>query len=135
MLYGATFSLNCFPAENAGTLVAGMVIGSLVFGLRPSRSERSRHSNDPNPTSVTLSPLATASVTTNKKALITSSACFFVMLVFAATASTNSPLFINHPEALPVLEIYFTITSSPNTVRISIFHFPYDLGNGFAGIG
>ncbi len=35
-IYGATFSLNCFPAENAGTLVAGIVIGSLVFGLRPS---------------------------------------------------------------------------------------------------
>jgi hypothetical protein len=47
MLYGATFSLNCFPAENAGTLVAGIVIGSLVLGLRPSRSERSRRSNDP----------------------------------------------------------------------------------------
>ena len=40
MLYGATFSLNSFPAENAGTLVAGIVIGSLVLGLRPSRSER-----------------------------------------------------------------------------------------------
>ncbi len=38
-IYGATFSLNCFLAENAGTLVAGIVIGSLVFGLRPSRSE------------------------------------------------------------------------------------------------
>ena len=24
-------------AENAGTMVAGIVIGSLVFGLRPSR--------------------------------------------------------------------------------------------------
>ncbi len=55
-IYGATFSLNCFPAENAGTLVAGIVIGSLVFGLRPSRSQQSRRSNDPNPMSVTFSP-------------------------------------------------------------------------------
>jgi hypothetical protein len=70
-IYGATFSLNSFPGENAGTLVAGMVIGSFVLGLRPSRSERSRRSNDPNPTSVIFSPLATASVTTSKKALIT----------------------------------------------------------------
>ncbi len=80
-IYGATFSLNCFPAENAGTLVAGIVIGSLVLGLRPSRSERSRRSNDPKPMSVTFSPLATASVTTDKKPLMISSACFFVMLV------------------------------------------------------
>ena len=71
---GATFSLNALPAENAGTLVAGIVIGSLVLGLRPSRSERSRRSNDPNPTSVTFSPFATASVTTSKKALMIPSA-------------------------------------------------------------
>ncbi len=47
-----------------------MVIGSFVLGLRPSRSERSRRSNDPNPTSVIFSPFATASVTTSKKAQI-----------------------------------------------------------------
>ncbi len=33
-----TFSLNCLPAEKAGTRVAAMTIFSPVRGLRPSRS-------------------------------------------------------------------------------------------------
>ena len=51
-------------------MVAGIVIGSLVLELRASRSERSRGSNDPKPMSVTLSPFATALVTTDKKGRI-----------------------------------------------------------------
>ncbi|YAG09110.1 hypothetical protein NSTC731_05470 [Nostoc sp. DSM 114167] len=80
-------------------------IKNIIFGFSPSHSERSRRSNEPKPTNVTLSPFATASVTTSKKADITSNASFFVMLAFAATASTNSPLLINSPEVLQVLEI------------------------------
>ncbi|WP_449289988.1 hypothetical protein [Nostoc foliaceum] len=57
---------------------------SLVLGLRPERSQRcrrrqaTRRSNDPKPMSINFSPLATASVTTDKKALMISSACFLL---------------------------------------------------------
>jgi len=84
------FFLNCFPAEKAGTLVAGMSILSPVLGLRPSRALLPT-SKEPKPTSVTLSPEETASMIVSKAAVRTASACFFVTLALSATASTSSP--------------------------------------------
>lgn len=87
-------SLNPLPGVKAGTVVAGMVIFCLVLGLSPSLSFLSLDSNEPNPTSTTLSPLATVSTMVSSVAFNTLSACFWVHCDLVAIACINSALFI-----------------------------------------
>ena len=55
-----TKSLKAFPALNAGTLQAAILIFSPVCGFLPSRAALSRASNVPKPIKETLSPALTA---------------------------------------------------------------------------
>ena len=48
MIY-LTMSLSCFPGLNFTTLVAGILMGLPVWGLRPSRAFRSDTEKVPNP--------------------------------------------------------------------------------------
>src|SRR5579885_3510 len=121
-VYAKTFSLNILPALNAGTVVAGILIGLPVPGLRPSRACRCRGSNVPNPTSVTLSPFATVSVITSRAAVSTVSASFLVMFAFDTIASISSPLFIRIPQSVAGIVTWdFTVkTSQPDKFCIVV---------------
>ena len=79
---------------NTGALDAGIFISSLVCGFLPFLAALDLTSKDPNPTNWILSPCASASVITSTNALTVDSAAFFVSPVFAATAATNSALFL-----------------------------------------
>src|SRR5581483_1372404 len=89
-----TASLNDFPAFTRGTVEAGIEISLPVAGLRPVRAARSARSKVRNPGSWTLSPPATASVTTASKAESVSLTDVAVWPVFLAIALTSSVLFI-----------------------------------------
>ena len=82
-------------AENAGTTVAGIFICSSVLGLRPPRALRSLASKEPNPTSVTFSPSATAWVMESMRAFNREAAACWVVLAFVAASSTNLVVFIS----------------------------------------
>lgn len=109
--------------------MAGIVIVSLVFGLRSSREERclrrqaTRRSNQPKPTSVTLSPFARASITI---------IVYLLKILIAAPAAAQSnkspatssrppriartPVLLAAPTAasLPKLRFFLRPTKKPN---------------------
>lgn len=69
-----TASFSAFPARNAGTRAAEMVMTSPVCGLRPVRSARDLTSKVPKPVSFTSSPAASACVTASVMASTTAMA-------------------------------------------------------------
>lgn len=74
--YLLTASLNFLPAENAGTVVAGIFNSLPVCGLRPILAALFLDSNVPKPTKVTFLPLATVFWIVSIKAPNTSAASF-----------------------------------------------------------
>ena len=72
-----TMSFRTLPALNTGTVEAGISMGSLVLGFRPTRAARFFTSNEPKPTSWTFSPSFKASVIGCRVAVMTGSASFF----------------------------------------------------------
>jgi hypothetical protein len=96
--FTATRALNVAPAANLGTVISGIWIFSPVFGFLPSRAARVLALKEPNPTSVTVSPLATASTTASVAASSAFVAAVFDRSERAAMASINSDLFISSPK-------------------------------------
>ena len=72
--------MNFLPAENAGTVFAGIFNSLPVCGLRPVLAALLRASKVPKPTKVTFLPLATVFWIVSTQAVITSAASFFVTL-------------------------------------------------------
>ena len=89
-----TISFNAFPALKVGALQAGIIISSLVCGLRPFLAALVFVSKEPKPTSWTFSPFTKASVTVYEKALIISEETFLEYPVFEAIELIKSALFI-----------------------------------------
>ena len=71
-----------------------MVMVSLVWGLRPTRSARAFTSKAPKPTSWTFSPSTRAPVMASIMAVTAASASFLDSSAFSATALISSVLFI-----------------------------------------
>merc|ERR1712093_9877 len=86
-------SSNALPGLNAGTFAAAILIVSPVCGFRPSRAARSRTENVPKPTSETLSPLLSASVTDDSNASSARVAAALEMSAFDAILSISCDLF------------------------------------------
>jgi hypothetical protein len=89
-----TASLKPVPALNFGVLLAGMKISWPVCGFRPFRAERDITENVPNPASVMLSPLVSASCTPSTRAFNAFPACRLVISACFAILVTRSALFI-----------------------------------------
>src|SRR6185369_950175 len=88
----ATASLRALPGRNLGTLAAAILISLPVCGLRPVRALRVETSKLPKPTSVTLSPFLSASVTAEMNPPTAFSAEALVRAADLATASMSSAL-------------------------------------------
>ena len=89
-----TTSLNFLPAENTGTVLAGILISLPVCGFLPFLAALLRGSKVPKPTRVTFLPLETVFWTVSIKADKTSLASFWVTLDFFEISCTNSSLLI-----------------------------------------
>ena len=77
-----TTSLNFLPAENTGTVLAGILISLPVWGFLPFLAALLRGSKVPKPTKVTFLPLETVLETVSIKADNTSLASFWVTFDF-----------------------------------------------------
>lgn len=88
-----TASFNALPAVNFGALLALIVIGSPVDGLRPVRSARLVTAKLPNPISCTTSPRAKARVRFSSAESSMRPASALLRLVSAAIAAMSSVLF------------------------------------------
>ena len=84
------------PGLNLGTLHAGIVNGSPVWGFFIIRSERYPHSNIPNPVNLTSLPFAISFWTTSIKQFIKSFAIDTLILywLFSTIYFANPDLFI-----------------------------------------
>ena len=92
--YPWTLSLKSLPAENVGTLFAGIAIFSPVLGFNPCLAERSLGSKEPNHSMETFLPSTTESTIVSIAASTTKETSVFVSSVRAATRFTKSALFI-----------------------------------------
>lgn len=88
-----TASFNALPAVNFGALLALIVIGSPVDGLRPVRSARLATAKLPNPISCTTSPRAKARVRFSSAESSMRPVSALLRLVSAAIAAMSSVLF------------------------------------------
>ena len=86
--------MNFLPAENTGTVLAGIEISLPVWGFLPVLAALLRDSNVPKPTKVTFLPLETVFWIVSTKAFKTSPASFCVTLAFFEISCTNSSLLI-----------------------------------------
>ena len=84
--------MNFLPAENTGTVLAGILISLPVWGFLPFLAALLRGSKVPKPTKVTILPLETVFSTVSIKADNTSLASFLVTLAFFEISFTNSSL-------------------------------------------
>ena len=89
------------PADDVNHIDKNKFNVPFVCGLRPVRAALSLTANVPKPTRATLSPSARAAVIASNVAATAASASFFDNSAFAATAATNSVLFIINPP-LPI---------------------------------
>lgn len=92
-----TASASLLPGLNLATVLAGICIFSPVRGFLDSRAERSAVENVPNPTNVTLSPSAKASVMLMSTLFKDFSAAALLISAASAIDSTNSFLFTLPP--------------------------------------
>ena len=88
-----TVSRSPFPALNNGTFEAAIAMLSPVRGFRPCRAGRSFTEKVPNPATLTVSPLARASLMDPSTALTAVSASAFDSEASAATQVDRSDLF------------------------------------------
>src|SRR3990170_3074398 len=87
-----TAALSVLPAENLGTVVAGIMTFAPVRGLTPMRAARAEVENLPKPVKVTESPLLSADVIVSSTASTAPPASRLDMPALSATASTKSCL-------------------------------------------
>ncbi|CDX58255.1 hypothetical protein MPL1032_270097 [Mesorhizobium plurifarium] len=92
-----TASLRPLPAENFGTVRAGIFTSAPVCGLRPVEAARFDTVKFPKPTSRTSPPFFSSPVITENTASTADCASAFEMLAASATADTSSFLFIKIP--------------------------------------
>jgi hypothetical protein len=91
-----TADFKIFPAENLGTLAAGILSASPVRGFRPSRALRLATVKVPKFTSETRCPLFRDVVTAPVKACNAVPAATFVMPADAAIFAISSSFVIDH---------------------------------------
>jgi hypothetical protein len=109
-----TADFKIFPAENFGTLAAGIRSASPVLGLRPSRAFRLATVKVPKFTSETRCPFFRDVVTAPVKACNAVPAATFVMPADAAILAISSSFVIVH--LLLLVELY---DSLPPTIAVT----------------